>query len=128
MGTMMSQQEAKRAQIMEQLTAGNIDQKEAAKIMDVTVRQTRRILKRYRTLGIAGLISKKRGQPSNRRLNEETKQLSIELIGAHYHDFGPTLAQTQAQLHGDDKSAETGGASRQQGSQYAGGQGACETR
>ena len=81
MGTMMSQQEAKRAQIMEQLTAGNIDQKEAAKIMDVTVRQTRRIFKRYRTEGLPGLISKKRGQASNRRLNEGTKRLSIELIG-----------------------------------------------
>jgi len=32
MGTMMSQQEAKRAQIMELLTAGNLDQKEAARI------------------------------------------------------------------------------------------------
>ena len=88
----MSQQEAKRAQVMEQLTAGNIDQKEAAKRMGLTVRQTRRILKRYRTEGLPGLISKKRGQASNRRLDEETKQLSIELIGTHYHDFGPTLA------------------------------------
>ncbi len=60
MGTMMSQQEAKRAQIMELLTAGNLDQKEAAKRMDVTVRQTRRILKRYRALGVAGLINKQR--------------------------------------------------------------------
>ena len=69
--------------------------------MGVTVRQTRRILKRYRTLGIAGLISKKRGQASNRRLSEETKQLSIELIGAHYHDFGPTLAcEKLSERHG----------------------------
>ncbi len=92
MGTMMSQQEAKRAQIMERLTAGTIDQKEAAKRMDVTVRQTRRILKRYRALGVAGLISKQRGHPSNRQLDEEMKRLSIELIGTHYRDFGPTLA------------------------------------
>jgi len=37
-------------------------------------------------------MSKKRGMPSNRRLNEVTKHLSIELIGTHYRDFGPTLA------------------------------------
>ena len=101
MGMMMSQKEAKRAQIMEQLTAGNLDQKEAAKRMGVTVRQTRRILKRYRILGIAGLVSKKRGQASNRRLDEGTKRLSIELIGTHYRDFGPTLAcEKLAERHG----------------------------
>ena len=92
MGTMMSQQEARRAQIMELLTAGILDQKEAAKRMDVTVRQTRRILKRYCALGVAGLISKQRGQPSNRRLPIASTALAMQLVGEHYRDFGPTLA------------------------------------
>ena len=38
-------------------------------------------------------MSKKRGTTSNRRLSEDTKRLSIELIGTHYRDFGPTLAK-----------------------------------
>ena len=36
---MMSQKEAKRAQVMEQLTAGQIDQKQAGKLLAVSVRQ-----------------------------------------------------------------------------------------
>lgn len=101
MGTMMSQQEAKRAQIMEQLTAGNIDQKEAAKRMGVTVRQAKRIVKRYRASGVAGLISKKRGHPSNRRLPEATTRLAMQRVGEHYRDFGPTLAcEKLSERHG----------------------------
>lgn len=92
MDIMMSQKEAKRAQVMELLTAGKIDQKEAGKRLSVSVRQIKRIVRRYRSEGLAGLISKKRGVPSNRRLDDETRRLSAGLIGAHYRDFGPTLA------------------------------------
>jgi len=92
MDMMMNQKEAIRAQVMELLTAGKIDQKEAGKRLSVSVRQIKRIVRRYRTEGLSGLMSKKRGIPSNRRLNEVTKRLSIELIGTHYRDFGPTLA------------------------------------
>ena len=72
------------------------------------MRQIKRIVRRYRTLGIAGLISKKRGQASNRRLSEETKHLSIELIGTHYRDFGPTLAcEKLSERHGLPLSVES---------------------
>ena len=66
---MMSQQEVIRAQVMELLTAGKIDQKEAGKKLDVSVRQIKRIVRRYRTEGLPGLMSKKRVTTSNRRLN-----------------------------------------------------------
>ena len=92
MGMMMSQKEAVRAQVMELLTTGKIDQKQAALRLAVSVRQIKRIVKRYREAGLAGLISKKRGTPSNRRLTDAMRQMAIEAIGAHYRDFGPTLA------------------------------------
>ena len=92
MDKMMSQQKAIGAQVMERLTAGKIDQKEACKRLDVSVRQIKRIVKRYRAAGLQGLLSKKRGIPSNRRMTETTRQLAVEAIGAHYRDFGPTLA------------------------------------
>lgn len=108
MDIMMSQKEAKRAQVMELLTAGRIDQKEAGRRLGVSARQIKRIVRRYRNEGLPGLISKKRGQPSNRRLDEETKRLSIELIGAHYRDFGPTLAcEKLASRHGISLSVES---------------------
>lgn len=101
MGIMMSQKEAKRAQVMELLETGKIDQKEAGKRLGVSVRQIKRIVRRYRTEGLPGLIGKKRGRSSNRRLSEETKRLAVELIGTHYRDFGPTLAREKlAERHG----------------------------
>ena len=105
---MMSQKEAKRAQVMEQLTAGQIDQKQAGKLLAVSVRQIKRIVKRYRAEGLPGLVSKKRGVPSNRRLSEKTKQQALDLIGAHYRDFGPTLASEKlAERHGLDLAVES---------------------
>ena len=92
MGMMMSQKEERRGQAMELLTAGKIDQKEADKMLAVSVRQVKRILRRYRTLGLPGLISTKRGRVSNRRVDETTRTTATKMIGEHYHDFGPTLA------------------------------------
>lgn len=92
MSMMMSQKETKRAQIMELLEADKIDQKEAGRRLSISVRQIKRIVRRYRAEGLPGLVSKKRGRSSNRRLDDEMKRLSIELIGVHYYDFGPTLA------------------------------------
>ena len=66
MDIMMSQKEARRGQVMALLTAGKIEQKEAGEMLAVSVRQIKRILRRYRTLGLPGLISKKRGRLSTR--------------------------------------------------------------
>jgi transposase len=108
MDTMMTQKEAERAQAMELLTAGKIDQKEAGKRLSVSVRQIKRIVRRYRREGLAGLISKKRSRSSNRRLDEGKKRLCVELIGAHYRDFGPTLAREKlAERHGIRLSVES---------------------
>jgi len=77
MDTMMSQAETKRAQVIALLVAGKIDQKEAGKQLCLCVRQIKRIIRRYRAEGLPGLVSKQRGHPSNRKLNEDTKRLAI---------------------------------------------------
>jgi transposase len=108
MGMMMSQKEEKRGQAMELLTAGKIDQKEADKMLAVSLRQVKRILRRYRTLGLPGLISTKRGRVSNRRVVETTRTTATKMIGEHYHDFGPTLATEKlAERHDIHLSVET---------------------
>jgi transposase len=108
MGMMMSQKEAKRGQVMELLAAGKIDQKEAGKVLAVSVRQIKRILRRYRTMGLPGLISKKRGRVSSRRVGEAIRATATKLIGERYRDFGPTLAAEKlAELHGIQLSVES---------------------
>ncbi|PIQ36668.1 MAG: ISNCY family transposase [Lysobacterales bacterium CG17_big_fil_post_rev_8_21_14_2_50_64_11] len=104
----MSQTEVKRAQVLDTLKEGEISQLEAARRIGVSTRQARRLAKRYLREGVAGLISKKRGRASNRRLDETLRATAIELIGAQYRDFGPTLAcEKLAGSHGIRLSVES---------------------
>ena len=70
MGKLMSQKEAVRAQILDMLEEGRIDQKEAGKRLEISVRQVKRLVKLYRAEGLPGLINKQRGKPSNRCLDK----------------------------------------------------------
>jgi len=107
MGKLMSQKEVTRAQVLDMLEAGKISQQAASVRMGISTRQVRRLSKRYRAEGLAGLISKKRGAASNRRLDETICATVIELIGTRYRDFGPTLANEKlAELHGIHLSVE----------------------
>ena len=92
MDKLMSHKEVKRAQVLELLKEDKISQQEAARRLDVSTRQVRRLTRHYQAAGLAGLISKKRGSASNRRLDNVTCATAIGLIGTHYRDFGPTLA------------------------------------
>ena len=108
MGKLMSQKEVKRAQVLDMLEEDKISQQEASKRIGVSTRQVRRLSKRYRAEGLGGLVSKKRGRASNRRLDEAARTTAIELIGTHYRDFGPTLANEKlAELHGIQLSVES---------------------
>lgn len=89
MGKLMNQKEVKRAHVLDMLEEDKISQQEASKRIGVSTRQVRRLSKRYRAEGLGGLVSKKLGRASNRRLDEAACTTAIELIGTHYRDFGP---------------------------------------
>jgi len=93
MDKLMNQKEVKRAQILDLLKVSNISQQEASKRIGISTRQVRRLAKRYQMEGLGGLISKKRGISSNRRLDEKLHTSAITHIGTHYRDFGPTFAR-----------------------------------
>jgi len=64
----------------------------AAGLMGLSVRQARRVWKRFRAEGDKGLVHKLRGRSSNRRLGEEVRRRVVKLHQEKYADFGPTLA------------------------------------
>ena len=104
----MSQKEVERAQILDLLREGKVNPRDAARRIGVSLRHLRRLARRYQGEGLAGLASKQRGKPSNRRLGDTVRARVIELIGTHYRDFGPTLAsETLAERHGLDLSVES---------------------
>ena len=88
----MSKKERTRLEVMKQLEEKRLKQKEAAEILGVSVRHIKRLLRRYRQEGPAGLVSKRRGKPSNHRLAPEVIAKARDLLYERYHDFGPTLA------------------------------------
>src|SRR4029434_6696991 len=55
-------------------------------------RQMRRLMKRVEIEGDRGIVHRRRGQPSNRRIADKIKQKVLSLFEKHYPDYGPTLA------------------------------------
>jgi transposase len=88
----MSAKEISRLEVMQRVSKKHMSQKEASRILDVSVRQIKRLGRRYREQGAAGLVSKHRGRKANNRLSEEVKRKALSLLKTKYQGFGPTLA------------------------------------
>src|SRR4029453_11578073 len=104
----MSRREIARMPVLRDMTAGRITASEAAQLMRLTRRHVFRLAKAYRERGPAGLISTRRGKPSNRRYPAALRTEALALIKANYPDFGPTLAREKlAERHGIHLGVET---------------------
>lgn len=88
----MSPKELSRLEVMQRLSKKQMSQKEAGRILSLSERQIKRLLKAYREQGAAGLVSKHRGRKANNRLAEEVKKQALNLLKTKYRGFGPTLA------------------------------------
>ena len=88
----MSKRELTRLEVMQRLKDKRLTQKEAAQMLGLSTRQVKRLWRAYREKGAPGLVSARRGKPSNNRLDTDVVQKALDLIKAKYDDFGPTLA------------------------------------
>jgi transposase len=88
----MSTKELSRLEVMQKLLEKRMLQKEASRILGLSVRQIKRLLNAYREQGARGLVSKRRGRPSHNRLSEEVKKQALNLLKTKYQGFGLTLA------------------------------------
>ncbi|MCW5643945.1 MAG: helix-turn-helix domain containing protein [Rhodoferax sp.] len=104
----MSQKEAQRLAVVQRVGAGELSQMQAAATLGLSVRQVKRLCRQVRQQGPSGLISRKRGKPSNRRIGAEQHEHFMALVSRHYADFGPELAREYlARDHGFGYSTET---------------------
>jgi transposase len=103
----MSQRELTRLEVIQRVRRKTLKQRQAAELLSISVRQVKRLCKTYQASGAAGLISKRRGQPSNNRLPEKTINKARQLLRTRYPDFGPTLATEKLALAGLSLSVET---------------------
>jgi transposase len=88
----MSATELTKLEVMQRLKNKRLKQREAAQLLGISLRQVKRLYQAYREQGAKGLVSKRRGHPSNHRLPADLVQKALDLIRSKYPDFGPTLA------------------------------------
>jgi transposase len=93
----MSRRELERAEVMGRVKSGDLPLKDAAAVLNLSYRQTKRVWRRYREGGAEGLKHGNAGRESNRGKPGRLRRRVLSLIRRKYSGtegerFGPTLA------------------------------------
>ena len=97
----VSMRELDRLKIVQAVVDGMLRPGLAAERLQLSDRQFRRLVVRYRQEGTAGLISRRRGRAGNHQLPLGIADRVLTLVRERYRDFGPTLAREKlAECHG----------------------------
>jgi hypothetical protein len=94
---MLSQNELKKLHVIMKVLDGVVKQIEAAEMLSLSDRQIRRLIKRVKVEGDAGIGHKSRGKASGRKLPMKIRDKVIKLYRGKYKGFGPTLAAEKLQ-------------------------------
>ena len=104
----LSTREADRVAVIREVVERRLPQSEAARRLGLGVRQVKRLVRRFRERGAAGLASSRRGKPPNNAIDAAVRRAVLDLVRERYEDFGPTFAcEKLAEEHGHRVSAET---------------------
>ena len=90
----MTIKEIKRVEVMTLIETGKITGSQAAAMMGTSLRQTRRIIKKYREGGVENLAHGNRGKPSPNRLDPALTSAIKQLLKEKYADYN-TLHLTE---------------------------------
>lgn len=96
----MSEVEVRRAGLLERVATGELKLGKAAKLMQISYRQAKRLWRRYREEGAPGLVHGNAGRPSHHAKPRRFRQKVLRVVrqqygGAPGERFGPTLASEQ---------------------------------
>lgn len=99
--------ELERLRILHMVLDEKMTQVEAARLMEISYRHTKRLVKRIKTHGDKAIAHANRGKRSLRKISSKIEKQAITLYKTHYGDFGPTLANEKLhELHGLSISTE----------------------
>jgi transposase len=103
----ISMNELRRVKIIESVVEGRLSGVRAAGQLGLSERQVSRLRRRFEAAGAAGLVSARRGRPSNRQFSMNLRARVLAIIRERYADFGPTLAcEKLRECHGIGLSVE----------------------
>lgn len=88
----MTPVERDRLHVIRLTQDGSLSQREASERLGGGVRQIKRLVRRWKGSGDAGLVSRQRGRRSNNRLTDAAHARIVDLLAGKYAGFGPTLA------------------------------------
>jgi hypothetical protein len=93
----MSKKELERVEVLARVRSKQLRVVDASRLMRVSYRQAKRLWKRYRQEGAAGLKHRSAGRASNRAYPQKFRQRVLDVVRAKYggsvgERFGPTLA------------------------------------
>lgn len=95
-----NQQGRFRAQMLQRVVDGELPLTDAATILQISYRQAKRLLARFKADGLPGIEHGLKGKPSNHRIDPQTRQAILDRYIERYPDFGPTLAAEKLALDG----------------------------
>jgi transposase len=90
--TGLSRKELSRVEVMGRVKARSLRLREAAELLELSYRQTKRVWARYRAGGAKALQHGNCGRASNRAYTAKFRAEVLQQVQARYEDFGPTLA------------------------------------
>jgi transposase len=88
----LSKKELSRVEVMGRVKARSLRLCEAAELLELSYRQSKRIWARYRAGGAKALQHGNCGRVSNRAYTAAFRTAVLKQVKARYEDFGPTLA------------------------------------
>lgn len=104
----MSTKELEHYYVLNGVRRRALTQAKAAELLGITDRQVRNLLTLIENKGPQGLVSRKRGRPSNRKKSTAFKQQVFSIVREKYEDFGPSFAREKlAEVHKLNISIET---------------------
>ena len=104
----MSSKDIDRYEILKRTMRGDLKNKDAARLLNVSLRHAKRLKAAVRKRGPSALIHGSRGKRGNRHIPDDERERIVALLHEQYHDFGPTLAcEKLEEKHGIDRDPKT---------------------
>lgn len=104
----MSTKELHRLSVVQKIMDKRLTQALGAQQLGLSIRQVKRLVRKYKQHGTEGLVSKQRGQVSNNKFSDKKIEDIKKLVSVHYYDFGPKFAAEKLiEKHGIKVSKET---------------------
>lgn len=95
----MSRRERDVLKVIAQVREKKCSGAKAARLLGLSDRQVRRIVRRVEAEGDGGVVHKLRGRASNHAAAAKVKEAVLKLVREKYAGFGPTLAWEKLQEH-----------------------------